>query len=135
MKTAEEYHTQYPIGSQWLLPVTICNHADPAHDDWDPRPIQLRPTTGKHYHRLWPHTDTLATLQPAATGTATTGQATAHPYTVVELLSGGYAVYKDTPTDALEVCIYWPHAHPNPRAAAIAECARLNAEPPQKNKQ
>lgn len=59
-----QYHTKYPIGSQWLLPVTICNHADPAHDDWDPRPIQLRPSTGKHYHRLWPHRDTLETLQP-----------------------------------------------------------------------
>lgn len=68
MKTAEEYHAQYPIGSQWLLPVTICAHATPDYPDtWDPRPIQIKPTTGKHYHRLWPHLDTLSTLRPADT--------------------------------------------------------------------
>ena len=119
MKTAEEYHEQYPIGSQWLLPVTVCAHAEPAHDTWDPRPVQIKPNIGKHYHRLWPHLDTLETLQPCPPPAAT--------YSVVELRSGGYAVYKYTPTDALEVCFYWPHAHPDPRAAAEAECARLNA--------
>lgn len=65
MKTAEEYHAQYPIGSQWLLPVTVCAHATPDYPDtWDPRPVQIKPTIGKHYHRLWPHLDTLETLQP-----------------------------------------------------------------------
>ena len=120
MKTAEEYHTQYPIGSQWLLPVTICNHADPAHDDWDPRPVQIKPTIGKHYHRLWPHLDTLKTLQPCPPPAA--------PYTVVEL-HGHFAIYKDEATDANEVAIYWKNNHPDPRGAAEAECARLNALP------
>lgn len=64
MKTAKEYHSQYPIGSQWLLPVTVCAHAEPEYDDWDPHPIQIKPTTGKHCHRHWPHLDTLETLQP-----------------------------------------------------------------------
>ena len=120
MKTAEEYHEQYPIGSQWLLPVTVCAHAEPEHDDWDPRPVQIKPTIGKHYHRLWPHIDTLETLQPCPQPAA--------PYTVVELLAGHFAIYKDEATDAKEVAIYWKNTHPDPRGAAEAECARLNAE-------
>lgn len=49
------------------------------------------------------------------------------PYFVQELLRG-WAVYKDTQNDEDEICIYWNENHPNAKAAAEAECARLNAE-------
>lgn len=68
MKTAEEYHAQYPIGSQWLLPVTVEAHLTPAHDDYDPRPIKLayKPDAGP----LYPRCRDLPELIPAAEQTA-----------------------------------------------------------------
>ena len=126
MKTAEEYHAQYPIGSQWLLPVTICAHATPDYPDtWDPRPIQIKPTTGKHYHRLWPHIDTLATLQPAGSPPA------AEPYSVVH--SKAHAAWCIYGPYALSCTHYfygehYPYTVETAKAAAEAECARLNAQ-------
>lgn len=57
----EQYHAQYPIGSRWLLPVTVDLHYHPEADDYDPRPIRLR-TEGLTY--ITPKTRALDLLQP-----------------------------------------------------------------------
>ena len=64
----EQYHAKFPIGSRWLLPVTVEAHLTPAHDDYDPRPIKLayKPDAG----RLYPRCRDLPELIPAAEQTA-----------------------------------------------------------------
>lgn len=61
MNTPEQYHAQYPIGTRWLLPVTVDRHYHPDADDYDPRPIRLR-TEGLSY--ITPKTWALDHLQP-----------------------------------------------------------------------
>lgn len=63
-----QYHTKYPIGSRWLLPVTVEAHIEPPHDDYDPRPIKLayKPDAGA----LYPRCRDLPELIPAAEQTA-----------------------------------------------------------------
>lgn len=63
-----QYHSKYPIGSRWLLPVTVIAHIEPPHDDYDPRPIKLayKPDAGD----LYPRCRDLPELIPAAEQTA-----------------------------------------------------------------
>ncbi len=73
-----QYYTKYPIGSRWLLPVTVEAHIEPPHDDYDPRPIKLayKPGTGN----LYPRCRDLPELIPAAEQTADPVPDIAPPY-------------------------------------------------------
>ena len=64
----EQYYAKYPIGSRWLIPVTVIAHIEPPHDDYDPRPIKL--AYKQDAGALYPRCRDLPELIPAAEQTA-----------------------------------------------------------------
>lgn len=74
----EQYHAKYPIGSRWLLPVTVTAHIEPPHDDYDPRPIKL--AYKQDAGGLYPRCRDLPELIPAAEQTADPVPDIATPY-------------------------------------------------------
>lgn len=94
-----QYHTKYPIGSRWLLPVTVEAHIEPPHDDYDPRPIKLayKPDAGA----LYPRCRDLPELIPAAEQTADPVPDIAAPYPILYTTEA-----KDTQLALRELCDY-----------------------------
>lgn len=94
-----QYHTKYPIGSRWLLPVTVEAHFEPPHDDYDPRPIKLAYKTDAG--ALYPRCRDLPELIPAAEQTADPVPDIAAPYPILYTTEA-----KDTQQALRELCDY-----------------------------
>lgn len=63
--TCDSYRKKFPVGSHWLLPVTVTAHQECEPDDIHPNPVQVQHGGTRRY--LWLETATLDTLLDSPT--------------------------------------------------------------------